>query len=69
MTHSDVVLEQGRERAESELQDTVHGLDGSPAARTMYVQARAENRDAEQIALAVLDKLTSPLEFSTPHRT
>ncbi|NRD45955.1 hypothetical protein HRD50_15690 [Corallococcus exiguus] len=41
-------------RAEAELQEAVRGLDGSPASRTKYAQAREEHRRAEQLARMVL---------------
>ncbi|RKH69078.1 hypothetical protein D7X96_15985 [Corallococcus interemptor] len=41
-------------KAEAELQEAVRGLDGSPASRTRYAQAREEHRRAERLALVVL---------------
>ena len=50
------------EEVETELQQAVQNLDGSPAARTKYQQARAAHREVDDLVLKVLGARAEPAE-------
>lgn len=49
-----VALAQRLAEVEAELQQAVHGLDGSPESRTRYQRARETYREVDAFALEVL---------------
>ncbi|WP_163998696.1 hypothetical protein [Pyxidicoccus caerfyrddinensis] len=50
------------EEVEEDMQQAVQNLDGSPAARTRYQQARAAHLEMDELVLKVLGARDAPAE-------